>query len=69
MRPSDISRHKLSFAWVVDEIAWVVDETRRFHPEPNGKCQTTENEDSCDKRAEDSPTHCSPWHFAKFIHR
>ena len=62
MRPSDISRHKLSFAWVVDE-------TRRFHSEPNGKCQTSENEDSCDKRAEDSPTHCSPWHFAKFIHR
>jgi|SRR5438132_966376 len=42
---------------------------RRFHSEPNGKCQTSENEDSCDKRAEDSPTHCSPWHFAKFIHR
>jgi hypothetical protein len=34
-----------------------------------GKCQTSENEDSCDKRAEDSPAHCSPRHFAKFIHR
>src|SRR5437660_2654031 len=41
---------------------------RRLHSEPHGKCQTSENEDSCHKRADDSPARCSPRHFAKFIH-
>jgi hypothetical protein len=41
----------------------------RYSVNRYGKYQTSENEDSCDKRAEDSPAHCSPRHFAKFIHR
>jgi len=40
----------------------------QLHSEPHGKCQTSENEDSCHKRADDSPARCSPRHFAKFIH-
>jgi len=40
-----------------DKLALAVDYTsdfetvvnRPFHSEPNGKCQTSENEDSCDK--------------------
>src|SRR5205809_497573 len=32
----------------------------RLHSEPHGKCQTSENEDSCHKRADDLPARCSP---------
>src|SRR6266566_7156480 len=51
----------------VDTLS-AVDTNRRFHSESHSRCQTSKNEDSCRKHADDSPARCSPRHFAKFIH-
>src|SRR5438132_1249832 len=41
---------------------------KAIHSASHGRCQTSKNEDSCRKHADDSPARCSPRHFAKFIH-